>query len=250
MTSEPLKVGELARRTGLTIRTLHHYDEIGLLKPSLHTDVGHRQYTAGDVARLQQVLSLRQLGFSLEEISDCLDRPGFSPLEVIGLHLARVREQIELQRKLCERLEAIAAHFRTAEEVSADEFLQAIEVMNMVRIEDYYTSEQLESLRRRAEESAAAGDDIVTKGTADWAELLEQYRLEMERGTDPAEPRLQALEQRRQALVNAFSGGDAAIEQSLERLWTEQGDNLCRQFGMDAKVMEYLGKVVQASRGS
>jgi DNA-binding transcriptional MerR regulator len=250
MPSEPLKVGELARRTGLTIRTLHHYDEIGLLKPSLHTDVGHRLYTAGDVARLQQVISLRQLGFSLEEIRDCLDRPGFSPLEVIGLHLARVREQIELQRKLCERLEAIAAHFRTAEEVSADEFLQAIAVMNMVKIEDYYTSEQLESLRRRAEEAAAAGDDIVTKGTADWAELLEQYRLEMERGTDPADPRLQALEQRRQALVNAFSGGDAAIEQSLERLWTEQGDNLCRQFGMDAKVMEYLGKVVQASRGS
>jgi DNA-binding transcriptional MerR regulator len=250
MPSEPLKVGELARRIGLTIRTLHHYDEIGLLKPSLHTDVGHRLYTAGDVARLQQVLSLRQLGFSLEEIKDCLDRPGFSPLEIIGLHLARLREQIELQRKLCERLEVIAAHFRTAEQVSAEEFLQAIEVMNMVRIEDYYTAEQLESLRRRREEAAAAGDDITSRGTADWAELLEQYRLEMERGTDPADPRLQALEQRRQALVNAFSGGDAGIEQSLERLWTEQGDNLCQHFGMDPKVIEYLGKVVQASRRS
>ena len=50
---EALKVGELARRTRLTIRTLHHYDEIGLLRPSLHTESGHRLYTAGDVARLQ-----------------------------------------------------------------------------------------------------------------------------------------------------------------------------------------------------
>src|SRR6201988_5280420 len=99
MVFEALKVGELAQRTGLTIRTLHHYDEIGLLKPSLHTDAGHRLYTAADVARLQQVLSLRQLGFGLEEIRDCLDRPGFSPLEVIGMHVARLREQIELQRK-------------------------------------------------------------------------------------------------------------------------------------------------------
>src|ERR1700730_3349752 len=132
MPFEPLKVGELAKRTGLTIRTLHHYDEIGLLKPSLHTESGHRLYTAGDVARLQQVLSLRQLGFSLEEARDCLDRPGFSPLEVIGLHVARLREQIELQRRLCERLEAIAALFRTAGEVSADEFLQTIEVMTMI----------------------------------------------------------------------------------------------------------------------
>ncbi len=85
---EALKVGELAKRTGLTIRTLHHYDEIGLLKPSLHTAAGHRLYTAADIARLQQVLSLRQLGFSLEQVRDCLDRPGFSPLEVIRLHVA------------------------------------------------------------------------------------------------------------------------------------------------------------------
>ena len=105
MRFEALKVGELARRTGLTIRTLHHYDEIGLLRPSLHTEAGHRLYTADDVARLQQVVSLRQLGFSLEQVRDCLDRPGFSPVEVIRLHLARLREQIELQRQLGERLE-------------------------------------------------------------------------------------------------------------------------------------------------
>src|SRR5215475_8083746 len=96
---EALKVGELAKRTGLTVRTLHHYDEIGLLKPSLHTESGHRLYTAADVARLQQVVSLRQLGLSLEEVYGCLARPGFSPLEVIGLHIARLREQVELQRK-------------------------------------------------------------------------------------------------------------------------------------------------------
>src|SRR5207302_5644108 len=86
MRFEALKVGELARRTGLTIRTLHHYDEIGLLKPSLHTESGHRLYTADDVARLQQIVSLRQLGFSLDEVRDCLNRPGFSMLEVIRLH--------------------------------------------------------------------------------------------------------------------------------------------------------------------
>src|SRR5437660_6165434 len=131
MRCEALKVGELAKRTGLTVRSLHHYDEIGLLRPSLHTESGHRLYTAGDVARLQQVLSLRQLGFSLDEVRDCLDRPGFSPLEVIRLHVARLREQIELQRKLCAGLEALAECFRTAEEVSADQFLQTIEVMKM-----------------------------------------------------------------------------------------------------------------------
>src|SRR5436190_18831190 len=121
MRFEALKVGELARRTGLTVRTLHHYDEIGLLKPSLHTEAGHRLYTDGDVSRLQQVVSLRQLGFSLEEVRDCLNRPGFSPLEVVDLHLRRLSEQIVLQQQLCERLEAIAVRLREAGEVTAED---------------------------------------------------------------------------------------------------------------------------------
>src|SRR6187200_406686 len=113
---DALKVGELAKRTGLTIRTLHHYDEIGLLKPSHHTESGHRLYTAADMGRLLRIVSLRQLGFSLEEVKSCLDRPGFSPLEVIRMHMSRLREQIEMERTLCERLEAVAGIFRTAGE--------------------------------------------------------------------------------------------------------------------------------------
>src|SRR5262245_59086302 len=241
MRFEALKVGELARATGLTIRTLHHYHEIGLLRPSLHTVSGHRLYTAADVARLQQVISLRQLGFSLEEVRDCLHRPDFSPVEVIRHHVARLREQIAMQQGLCERLEVLAAGFDEAGEVSADEFLWTIEVMNM--IENYYTPEQMEYFKKRREEAAAAGQDIAQQGTADWAELLAQYTAEMEKGTDPADPKLKELEKRRQALVNAFTGGDQAIAQNLKRLWTEQGDKLCARYGMDPKLMEYLGKV-------
>jgi DNA-binding transcriptional MerR regulator len=245
MRFEALKVGELARRTGLTIRALHHYDEIGLLRPSLHTEAGHRLYTAGDVARLQQVLSLRQLGFSLEEVGACLDRPEFSPLEVIGLHVARLREQIELQRGLCARLEALADYFRPAGEVSADDFLQTIEVMTMIA--NYYTPEQMESLMKRGKE---VGEERIKQSQADWAELIAAFGAEMEKGTDPASPQAQELEKRRQALVKEFTGGDSGIEQSLTRLWTEQGDKLCAQYGYDPKVFEYLGKVIEAAKGS
>jgi DNA-binding transcriptional MerR regulator len=248
MRFEALKVGELARRTGLTVRTLHHYDEIGLLKPSLHTEAGHLLYTGGDVTRLQQVLSLRQLGFSLEQVRDCLERPDFSPLEVIRLHLARLREQIELQRKLCERLEALAEHFRTAEEVSADAFLYTIEVMTM--FEKYYTPEQLESFRKRHEADPEGTAELARQGQADWATLFADVRTAMEQGIDPADPRVRGLEQRRQALVNAFTGGDKGIEESLKRMWTEQGDKLCAQFGIDPKLHEYLGKVMEAAKGS
>jgi DNA-binding transcriptional MerR regulator len=245
MAFTPLKVGELAKRTGLTVRTLHHYDEIGLLKPSMHTESGHRLYTADDVARLQQIVSLRQLGFSLDQVRGCLDRRDFSPLDVLRRHVARLRGQMELEQRLCERLEGLIATFGSAGEFSADQFVQTIEAMTM--IENYYTAEQMESFRKRYEADPEGTAELARQGTADWNALLAQYKAEMEKGTDPADPRVQDLEKRRRDLVSAFSGGDAAIEQNLKRLWTEQGDKLCAQFGMEPKVMEYLGKVAEAA---
>jgi hypothetical protein len=100
---------------------------------------------------------------------------------VIHLHITRLRGQIELQRGLCERLEGLAAYFGTAGEVSGEAFLQTIEVMN---------------IRKRNEEAAAAGEGIVGQGTAAWAELLEQYRVEMQKGTDPADPKQHGTERR------------------------------------------------------
>jgi DNA-binding transcriptional MerR regulator len=170
----------------LTVRTLHHYDEIGLLKPSLHTESGHRLYTVGDVARLQQVVSLRQLGFALEEVKDCLDRPDFSPREVIRLHVARLREQIEMQRQLGERLEAIASLLQAAEEVSAEQFLQTIEVMTMM--EKLYTPEQIKQF---AEIAKQVGPDEIRAVEEAWTALLAEVRAN--RDLDPASPAAQAL---------------------------------------------------------
>jgi DNA-binding transcriptional MerR regulator len=242
MKIDALQVGELARRTGLTVRTLHHYDELGLLKPSLRTEAGYRLYTPADVARLQQVLSLRQLGFALEEICDCLDRPGFAPLEVIRLHVARLREQIELQRKLCERLEALAELFRTAEEVSADGFLQTIQVMTM--IEKYYTPEQLAQFDARAKE---VGQEAIDQAPQQWDDLFTAVTAEMEAGTDPADPKAQELAKRWLALVTLFTGGDPGIYNSLRSMY-ENEDNV---MGMDTKAirlkMEYIMKAAAAA---
>ncbi|MFN8222477.1 MAG: MerR family transcriptional regulator [Gaiellales bacterium] len=71
------RVAELARLSGVSVRTLHHYDEIGLLVPSRRTEAGYRLYTEQDLLRLQQILLHRELGLSLDEIRLWLDEPGF-----------------------------------------------------------------------------------------------------------------------------------------------------------------------------
>ncbi len=230
MRLEALKVGELARRTGLTVRALHHYDEIGLLSPSLHTEGGHRLYTAGDIARLQQVLSLRALGFSLEETRACLDAADFSLLEVIDLHLGRLREQIESYRRLCGRFEMLAARLRSAGEASADEFLSAIEEMTMLETlaGKYFTPEQVHAINEGREQ---AGLEHLNRMQECWAGLIALIRAEMEQGTDPADPKVQELTRRWHELVTRSTGGDPGIKQAMRRLWEEQGDALAARFG-------------------
>jgi DNA-binding transcriptional MerR regulator len=248
MKGEALKVGELAKRTGLTIRTLHHYDEIGLVKPSRHGESGYRLYTAEDVARLQQVLALRRLGFSLDEVRDCLDRADFSPSDLIQRHIRCLREQIALQQELCNRLEAIHDHVQAAESVSAEEILQIISRMTM--IENYYTPEQLEYLKNRAE---LIGEERMKQAPEDWAALMAEVRAEKEKGTAPDDPKILELARRWKDLMHEFSGGDPGIAQSVQRLWKEQGDQLVAQFQMEndpRSLWDYLDPAMKTLKSS
>jgi MerR family transcriptional regulator, thiopeptide resistance regulator len=240
------KVGQLAKQTGLSVRTLHYYDEIGLLSPSQRTEAGHRLYTATDVVRLQQIKSLRYLGFDLEEIRDCLDRPGFSVQQVIELHLSRLREQIELQRRLCSRLEGIAARLGSAEEVSVEEFIRTIEVISMSeRLERHYTSEQLEALERRRQE---LGEERIRAAEAEWSELIERVRTEMEAGTDLADERVRRLAKRWMELVEEFTGHNPGIESSVRNMWQQEENIHGIDTGEMREMMGYISRATAASK--
>ncbi|WP_448641977.1 MerR family transcriptional regulator [Geodermatophilus sp. URMC 63] len=97
-----MNVGEVAALAGVTVRTLHHYDRIGLLSPSGRTAAGYRRYSAADLDRLHQVLLYRELGFPLEEVATLLDDPSADPAE----HL---RRQHRLLRDRLERTQAMVA---------------------------------------------------------------------------------------------------------------------------------------------
>ena len=240
------KVGDLAGRTGLSVRTLHHYDEIGLLSPSGRTGSGHRLYSAGDVLRLQRIRSLRALGFSLEEIRGCLEDPGFSARRVMELRVSGLKEEIRLRQELLRRLEAVATRLRPGEEVPAEELVEtAMEVIEMSeKIEKYYTPEQLEALEGRRQ---AVGEERIRAVEAEWADLMEQVRREMEAGTDPADERVQRLAARWMALVAEFTGGDPGIERSLGNMWHQEdtihGIDTAEMRGM----MEYISRASAAS---
>lgn len=232
----PWKVGEIARRCGVTVRALHHYEDIGLVVP-WRTPSGHRLYADDHLARLYRVLALRQLGMGLDEIAHVIDDDG-DPRAVLHRQIERLDATIRQQQALRDRLEAIARQLDRGEPVGGEAFLDVMEVMKM--IEQYYTPEQLAELAKRRD---AIGDDGMKAAEQAWQTLFADVRAAIDAGVDPKSDEARALAARWQALIDAFTGGDPGIARSLGNLWQNEGDKLRASHGIDPEVMAWMGRV-------
>ncbi|WP_127582084.1 MerR family transcriptional regulator [Paenibacillus koleovorans] len=125
------KVGDLAKLTGLTVRTLRFYDQIGLFSPSGQTESGHRLYNELDLSRLHQILSLKELGLSLEEIKSALHGGQISPLEIVGLQIDQITEQMKLQQKLLEQLRHVSKLMQGKAELTVEDFTSLLQAMKI-----------------------------------------------------------------------------------------------------------------------
>jgi MerR family transcriptional regulator, thiopeptide resistance regulator len=233
-----LRVGELAAAVGLTVRTLHHYDAIGLLVPSERSSSGRRLYAPRDVRRLYRIVALRRLGLGLGEIGALLDQsPDLG--HAVRRHLEQVEQQLELQRRLRATLTRILEMLEDGRKPDRAEFIDAIGVMIMS--ESYYTAEQQEQL---AERRRALGAEGMAAAERDWAQLIEAVRAERQNGTDPADPRVQDLARRWRGLIEQFTGGDEGIRHSLQRMYEEQGPETASHGMVDADLMGYMGEAL------
>ena len=107
-------VGEVSRMTGVSVRTLHHYDEIGLLKPSGLTDSGYRLYDDKTLERLYTILLFRELEFPLKEIKQIMESPGFDPTEALEQQIRLLEKKHKHIGRLIERAIEIQRRGKTA----------------------------------------------------------------------------------------------------------------------------------------
>lgn len=239
--AEFLKVGELARRSGLTVRTLHHWDEIGLLRPSRHTAAGHRLYEKKDVARLHRIRSLRFLGFGLEEIARLLERPERHLAVLVRSRLNHLEAQIELAQSLKSKLEIFAQRLEAEQQLTLDEMMNQLELMKMY--EKHYTPEQLERLEQRRR---ALGPEAMAAAEKEWPQLIEAVQALRRAGVAPSDPQAQALAARWMALVEAFTGGDPGIAAAAGKLY--QDPEAQKQQGLDPEIFAFI-REAQAAAG-
>jgi DNA-binding transcriptional MerR regulator len=128
------RVGELAAATGLTVRTLHYYEEIGLLVATERTDAGHRVYTDADVERLYRICLLRRLGLPLGEIARALDDPAWSLRAAMTTQLADLDRRVDAETRLRRRVANLVG---TTDGSGADgplteDLLEVLEEMTML----------------------------------------------------------------------------------------------------------------------
>jgi DNA-binding transcriptional MerR regulator len=199
-------VSEVAELAGVTVRSLHHYDEIGLLTPSARSEAGYRLYSRGDLERLREILVWRQLGFSLADVKSLLDDPRHDRLGAVREQRRLVEEQIERLRSVAVALDAVLA---------ADG--QGTEIEEAVMFDGFDPKAYEEEARERWGEGEAYRESaarVAGYGEREWREIraeaeeiVRDFAALQKAGGDPAGDAARAVAERHRLHISRWFYG-------------------------------------------
>lgn len=237
----------MARASGVTVRTLHYYDQIGLLSPGERTAAGHRRYVEADIRRLYRVQALCALGLSLDEVAAVL-REGVADLGSLRDLLTAQLADLEIQAgRIAESTQRVRGllDLLATDMPEPEQFLATLEPMS-VDVGRYLSDAQLMTLAGRA---ARLGRGAIETAKAEWIELFSALRQHLLDGTPVDAPAVQALVARWQDIAAAFHTGDPEFEAATTALWQDNrtgiGTQLDRRLGWSGPgetedVIDYL----------
>jgi len=193
------RVGEVAALTHVSVRTLHHYDRIGLLRPALHSSGGYRLYGEPELLRLQQILTLRYLGFPLKRIGELLDRADFDLVASLRVQRQALHDRIaELERISAAIGELVDQRLATGEwtwqlVIEASQAAGAGLTRGEEMMEAYYTPEQMRRFEEARQATPPEAIEAIERG---WTELLAEVRAARAADLEPASAEAAALANR------------------------------------------------------
>lgn len=213
-------VGEVAVLAGVSVRTLHHYDELGLVVPSGRSDAGYRLYDHADLERLQEVLALRALGLALSEVRALLDDPAHDRVQVLRGQAKRLRdEQDRLGGLLAAVEDAIAAHDRGEPQQESTMFDGHDHEQYAKEAEERWGDS--EAYRQSQERMRRLGPGAAEQVTGWWQEHVEQF-AGLKRDELPVDDdRVRAAVVDHRALVNRFYDCGADMQRGLADMYVD-----------------------------
>jgi len=241
-------VKEFADLTGVTVRALHFYDEIGLLKPSFEKPNGYRVYTDADLLKLQQIVTLKFMGFSLEQVRELLDRKGFEVVKSLKIQAEVVRDEIG---RLEQASRAIGQVLKTLEGQGRINRKKLIEIMEVIQMgedvkktwhEKFFTEGELKEFQEVGKKYTP---EMVSAYQRRWAELIEEVKKNL--GADPAGEVAQSLARRWKELLNEAYGDHPQLKARIGEAYAQgaiPADH--RMFGPE--VWDFIKKAQAAAK--
>lgn len=227
----PLKVGELAQRTGLTVRALHHYDSIGLLRPSGRSESGYRLYSREDVARLHGIQTLRRMGLPLGEVAQLLDGGAVTLPAILAQQIGELDKEIVQAQALRERLSVMQLILAGGGQPEIHDWLASLSMM--ATFERYFSAAELKLIFERWK-----------RCQAEWPPLLAAIHDAMDRGVLPDSIESQPLARRWMDVSARWANGDLALLKRWGRMLREQ-PSIPLPGTMDRALLEYIEQAVQ-----
>ncbi|HET7871732.1 MAG TPA: MerR family transcriptional regulator [Terriglobales bacterium] len=217
------KVSDFAAKAGVTVRTLHHYDRLGLLRPSGRNGAGYRLYGERDFARLQQIVTLKFIGLSLKQIKDLLDR---CDLDLAAALVVQRGLLLEKHQQITRAIQAIDQAEHAVKAGGAPDWAalkRIIEVMEMENSMDwtkkYYSPEAQAKVEDRKK---LWTPELQARVSQQWQELIAEVETAIAGHEEPYGAKAQELAQRWTELVRGFTGGDAEIQKGLNKMYADQ----------------------------
>jgi len=236
-------IREFARLTRVTVRTLHYYDEVGLLEPGVERPNGYRVYTDADLLKLQQIVTLKFMGFSLGEIRRLLDSKGYEAVKALRVQAEAVKDEIARLRQASRAIEQVLIRLEKDGRIHRQKLIKIMEVIQMGEDvkkgwhEKFYTEDELKKFQELGKKYTP---EMMTACQNRWAALIDEVKNSL--GLDPASEKAQDLGRRWTALLDEVYGGQPELKTKIAQAYNAGA--IPKEYNMIApEVWDFIKKV-------
>ncbi|KLF82206.1 MerR family transcriptional regulator [Enterobacter hormaechei subsp. steigerwaltii] len=231
-----IQVGELAKRAGITVRTLHHYEQTELLLPSARSAAGYRLYNLADVQRLHMIQALAKAGLELAEIRDFLEQRSLSLAELLDGQITLLDKQLRSIHTLRNRLVELRTGLTDDTTPDLESWLQTLELMNMY--DRWFSKEELQQLPFAVEKEALA--DI-------WAGLVTEVKHLLEQNVSVTDARATDLASRWMERLEQDTAGKPEFLTRLNEMHSVE-PQMQAQTGITPEITDYITRAFAESK--
>ena len=242
MRGDEYTVGDLARRSGTTVRALHHYEKLSLLIPSGRSEAGYRLYADADVQVLHRILAYQQMGVALKDIEPLLG-PDAPPLaELLARQITQAEVELKRQQDLLAMLKRVQARAAAGGPELTDYLLKLMAARRSY--ERWFSPDELQRMKAAQD---AMGEEGMARFRDETQQLLALMREQMERGADPVGAEVRTLALRWVELTRGMPDDEELRRKGREMLAAQP--ELLQGSGFTTKLLEFLDRAVGAAKG-